>query len=200
VAYLKVYASELNIDPTRIALLGRSAGGQLALLAAYTAQEASIRGVISLYGPADLRFEYDHPGPPKVIDTRAAIEAYLGGAPGSAADDAYYAASPLNFVSPSSPPSLLIHGARDPIVSLDQASRLEAKLQAVGARHLLVRLPWATHGCDKSFGGPCGQIVTYSVERFLDSVMSAPPAVKPATPATRKAALQAKTSRKPHQN
>ena len=54
VAFLKVYASELRIDPTRLALLGRSGGGQLALLAAYTAQEPAIKGVISLYGPSDL--------------------------------------------------------------------------------------------------------------------------------------------------
>ena len=28
-------------------------------------------------------------------------------------------------------------------------------------------LPWATHGCDYVFAGPCGQISTYAVERFL---------------------------------
>jgi acetyl esterase/lipase len=83
-----------------------------------------------------------------------------------------------------------VHGAKDPIVRLDQAARLEAKLQAAGARHLLIRLPWATHLCDKSFGGPCGQIVTYSVERFLDSVMRAP-APEPAAPAKRNT-IQAK--------
>jgi acetyl esterase/lipase len=190
IAFLKVYGSELNIDPTRIALLGRAAGGQLALLAAYTAQESAIRGVISLYAPSDLRYEYEHPAPPKVADTRAAIEAYLGGPPGSAGDDPYFAASPVNFVTSSSPPSLLVHGAKDPIVRFDQAARLEAKLQAAGARHLLIRLPWATHLCDKSFGGPCGQIVTYSVERFLDSVMRAP-APEPAAPAKRNT-IQAK--------
>ena len=188
VAYLKVYASELGIDPTRIALLGRSGGGQLALLSAYTAQEPSIRGVVSLYGPSDLRLDYEQPGPPKVSDTRAALEAYLGGAPGTTADDAYFAASPVNFVSASSPPSLLVHGSRDPIVSLDQASRLEARLLKAGVRHLLVKLPWATHGCDKSFGGPCGQIVSYAVERFLDSVMTAWRPAKPDASGSRSAA------------
>jgi acetyl esterase/lipase len=179
-AYLKVFANDLNIDATRIALLGRAAGGQLALLAGYTAQEPAIRGVISLYAPSDLRYEYEHPAPPKLADTRAALEAYLGGPPNSGPDDAYFAASPINFVSPSSPPSLLVHGAKDPIVRLDEASRLEAKLQAAGTKHLLLRLPWATHLCDRSFGGPCGQIVTYAVERFLDSVMRGAP-TEPAT-------------------
>jgi acetyl esterase/lipase len=193
IAFLKVYAAELNIDATQIALLGRAAGGQLALLAAYTAQEASIRGVISLYGPSDLRYQYEHPAPAKLTDTRAALEAYLGGPPGSAADDAYFAASPVNFVSASSPPSLLVHGERDPIVLLDEASRLETKLQSVGVKHMLVRLPWATHLCDRSFGGPCGQIVTYSVERFLDSVMRG--AAQPPAPPPNRHTIQAKKSK-----
>ena len=196
VAYLKVYAAELNIDPTRIALLGRSGGAQLALLSAYTAHEPSIRGVVSLYGPSDLRFEYDNPGPPKVSDTRAAIEAYLGGAPGTETDKVYYAASPLNFVTATSPPSLLVHGDRDPIVSSDHARRLEERLLQVGVKHLVVRLPWATHGCDKSFGGPCGQIVTYSVERFLDSVMTAPRSPKAEQALRRTASAQLKGTKK----
>lgn len=180
VAFMKVYASELGIDATRLVLLGRSGGGQLALLAGYTAHEPAIRGVVSLYAPSDLRYEYEHPAPPKVRDTRAAIEAYLGGAPGSSSDDAYYAASPVNFVSPASPPTLLVHGERDPIVSPQQTTALQQKLQQSGVKNLFVRLPWATHGCDMSYGGPCGQVMNYAVERFVDAVTIAPAAPKPA--------------------
>jgi acetyl esterase/lipase len=179
VAYLKVYASEFGIDPARIALLGRSAGGQLALLAAYTASEPSIRGVISIYGPTDLRFGYDHPAPKRLIDSRAVLESYLGGPP-TTVDEAYFAASPVNFVTGSSPPTLLIHGLRDRMVAPEHSVQLAARLQQAGVKHLFVRLPWATHGCDRSFGGPCGQISTYAVERFLDHVMASPaPKPKP---------------------
>jgi acetyl esterase/lipase len=177
IAYLKVYGHEFGMDPTRIALLGRSAGGQLALLAAYTAGEPAIRGVISIYGPTDLQFGFEHPAPPRLFDTREALTTYLGGAPADASD-AYFAASPINFVSSSSPATLLIHGMRDGIVSPDESARLETKLQKAGVKHLFVRLPWATHGCDRSFGGPCGQIATYAVERFLDGVMVPPPAAE----------------------
>jgi acetyl esterase/lipase len=175
IGYLKVYAPEFGLDPTRLALMGRSAGGQLALLAAYTAGEPAIRGVISVYGPTDLRFAYDHPSAAGLIDTREVLETYLGGPPASAAD-AYFAASPVNFVTATSPPTLLIHGMRDGMVSPDESVRLEEKLRQSAVRHLFVRMPWATHACDKSFGGPCGQIATYSIERFLDGVMAAPPA------------------------
>ena len=173
IAYLKVYAKELGLDATRLALFGRSAGGQLALLAGYTANDPSIRGVVSVYGPTDLRYGYEHPARKNLIDTRNVLEAYLGGSP-SSADEAYFAASPINFVSSSSPPTLLIHGLNDGHVSPEESERLDARLTQASVKHVLVRLPWATHGCDWSFKGPCGQITTYAVEHFLERVMRTP--------------------------
>jgi acetyl esterase/lipase len=173
IAYLKVYGPQFGLDPSRLALLGRSAGGQLALLAAYTAGDPSIRGVISIYGPTDLQFWYEHPAPSALFDTRGVLDAYLGGTP-SSASEAYFAASPINFVNASTPPTLLIHGMQDALVPPDESARLAGRLEEAGVKHMFVRLPWATHGCDKSFGGPCGQIATYAVERFLDGVMIGP--------------------------
>jgi acetyl esterase/lipase len=172
IAYFKVYARELGVDSTRLALLGRSAGGQLALLAAYTANDPSIRGVVSVYGPTDLRFGYENPANKGLLDTRGVLETYLGGSP-SSADDAYFAASPINFVTSASPPTLLIHGLNDGHVSPQESERLDARLTQSSVKHVLVRLPWATHGCDWSFKGPCGQITTYAVEQFLERVMKA---------------------------
>src|SRR5262249_2120469 len=54
IAFLRKKADELGIDPNQIVLLGRSAGGQIALTAAYSEKNAGIRGVISLYGPTDM--------------------------------------------------------------------------------------------------------------------------------------------------
>jgi acetyl esterase/lipase len=187
IAHLKVHGQEFGLDPTRLAILGRGAGGQLALLAAYTAGEPAIKGVISLYGPTDLRFGYDNPAAARLVDSRGLLETYLGGPPAKT-PEAYVAASPINFVSPATPPTLLIHGMRDGVVSPEESVRLEQKLQESGVKHLFVRLKWATHECDRSFGGPCGQIATYAVERFLDAVMAAPapvPESKPKAPARR---------------
>ena len=192
IAYVKTYASELGVDPTRLALLGRSAGGQLALLAAYTARDPGIRGVISMYGPTDLKFGYENPAPIGLRDTRAVLESYLGGAP-AAAEDAYFTASPINFVTAASPPTLLIHGERDGVVLPEESARLAERLLQAGVKHLYLPLPWATHECDRSFGGPCGQIATYAVERFLDSVMASPPA--PAKPERGKHAQSSRTKK-----
>jgi acetyl esterase/lipase len=173
IAYLKVYGHEFGLDPTRLALLGRSAGGQLALLAAYTAGEPAIRGVVSVYGPTDLKFGYDRPAAKGLLDTRGVLETYLGGPPAKA-DEAYFAASPINFVTAASPPTLLIHGLNDGHVSPEESARLEARLSQSKVKNLFVRLPWATHACDWSFSGPCGQVTTYSIERFLERVMFTP--------------------------
>lgn len=172
-AFAKVNGPQFGLDPDRIVLLGRSAGGELALLAAYTAGDPAVRGVVSIYGGSDLQYEYEHPAPSALVDTRSALEAYLGGSPAQR-EDAYFAASAINFVSAASPPTLLIQGALDRMVTPEETARLEARLRAAGVKHLAVNLPWATHKCDKSFAGPCGQMVTYAVERFLDGVTIPP--------------------------
>jgi acetyl esterase/lipase len=168
--YLKAHADSLGIDPQRFALLGRSAGGELALLVAYTQHDPSIRGVVSFYGPVDMYWSWAHPGNPLVIDTHDIFRAYLGGSPEEVPAQ-YDAASPIRFVDSSTPPTLLIHGGRDELVSPRQSERLAERLAEAGAPHFVLRLPWATHAGDFNFSGPMGQISTYAVERFLAAVM-----------------------------
>jgi acetyl esterase/lipase len=170
VEFVRENASTLGADARRIALLGRSAGGQLALSAGYAAPHGSIRGVVSLYGPTDLRYGYENPANPAVIDSRGTLEAYLGGTPASAGA-AYDAASPVRQVGPGVPATLLIHGGRDELVRVDHSRRLEAALARAGRPHLLLVLPWATHGCDYNLSGPCGQISAFAIERFLMAVL-----------------------------
>ena len=56
--YVKAHASELKLDATRLALMGRSVAGHLPLLVAYTAHDPSIRGVIAFYAPSDFASWY----------------------------------------------------------------------------------------------------------------------------------------------
>jgi acetyl esterase/lipase len=169
-AYLKENATNLGVDPGKFVLLGRSAGAQLALLEAYASGDESIRGVVSSYGPTDLLYAYAHPVNPRVANIQRLLEDYLGGSP-EVRDEAYREASPINFASPFSPPTLLVHGSRDDMVQLVQSERLAARLQEVSVPHLLVRLPWATHGFDHNVRGPGGHLSTYAVEAFLAAVV-----------------------------
>jgi acetyl esterase/lipase len=168
--YLKAHADSLHLDPHRFVLIGRSAGGELALLVAYTQHDPSIRGVVSFYGPTDMHWSWANPGNPLVIDTHDIFRAYLGGSPQEFPAN-YDAASPIRFVDASIPPTLLIHGGRDELVSPRQSERLAERLAKAGVPHFLLRLPWATHAGDFNFSGPMGQISTYAIERFLIAVM-----------------------------
>jgi acetyl esterase/lipase len=170
IRFLKANAGVLGVDPSRIALIGRSAGGQLALLAAYTENDPAIRGAVGLYPPSDQVFGYENPSNPRVINSTAVLEAYLAGNPRTAAA-AYMSSSPINFVGPSTVPTLLIHGGSDELVWVRQSERLDARLTAAHRPHFFLRIPWATHGCDYNFSGPCGQLSTYAIERFLAAVM-----------------------------
>jgi acetyl esterase/lipase len=169
VAFLKTHAADYGLDPRRIVLLGRSAGGQIALSLAYAGLDPDIRGVVSFYAPADMIYGYERPSNPRVLDSIAVLEAYLGGNP-SQTPATYEAASPIQFASSSTVPTLLIHGGRDELVFPAQSERLAARLVQLQRPHYFLRLPWATHGCDVHFSGLCGQISTYVTERFLASV------------------------------
>ena len=168
--FLEANADSLGLDTTRIALVGRSAGGQLALLSAYTKNDPAIKGVAAFYPPTDQKWGWDHPSDPRVYDSFVTLREFLGGDPTSAAV-AYRNSSPLNFVNGSTVPTLLIHGGMDPLVSVQQSRRLGAALEAAQRPHLMIELPWSTHGCDYVFNGPCGQLSTYAVERFLAAVL-----------------------------
>lgn len=171
VTWLAREGPALDLDPRRVVLLGRSAGGHLALLAAYTAKDPAIRGVVAYYPPTDLVWSWEHPSNPWVFDSPGVLRAFLGGSPAER-PDAYRAASPLGFAAAHVPPTLLLHGGRDELVFLRQSQRLEERLRELGVAHLLVTLPWATHGCDANLAGPSGQLGTFAIERFLAAVLA----------------------------
>jgi acetyl esterase/lipase len=164
--YLRQNADKFSNDTSSFILLGRSAGAQNALLAAYTLQDPGVRGVISYYGPADMVWGYSVPSNPLIMDSRKVMSDYLGG-PYKAVPQNYVNSSPIEFVTRRSVPTLLIHGRQDVLVAYEHSVRLSKKLSDSGVRHFLLTLPWATHGFDYSLNGPGGQLSTYCVEIFL---------------------------------
>ena len=169
--YLRAHVDGLNIDANKFVLLGRSAGAQIALLAAYTLKDNGIKGVIDFYGPADMVWGYSAPASRLVMDSRGVMERYLGGTYDKAKKN-YFASSPIEFVNTISPSTLIIHGENDVLVAYEHSRRLNEKLQQNGIKHYWLKLPWATHGFDFNLRGPGGQLSTYAISRFLEDVTS----------------------------
>lgn len=123
VRWVRANADRLGIDPERIALEGNSAGAHLALLAAGTATVAEFDG------------EGGNPGVDSTVGAVIAIyppvlfghrERLVGAVPlaalvedppaGSDATATARMASPLTFVSPDFPSTMLVHGTHDELV------------------------------------------------------------------------------------
>lgn len=169
VDYLVAHSAELLVDTTRFVLLGRSAGGQIALMAAYTLPYKSIRGVIGYYAPSDMVWGGQIKTNKLVLNTEKIYKGYLGGVY-KQVPDMFKEASACEFVKEQSPPTLLIHGTIDPLVSYGHSERLSAKLAAHHVKHYFLSLPFASHGCDYNINSPAGQLSAFATAHFIHAV------------------------------
>jgi acetyl esterase/lipase len=163
---LAANAREWHIDPQRVALLGRSAGAQLALLAAERPGPLRVRATIAFYAPTDLAAGWEAPPRPDPIDVRSVIGAYLGGPPDAAHRRSYDAASPSANVHRGMPPALLVIGDRDEVVEPRFERSFAARLRASGVPVVALELPWANHAFDQ-VDGIGARIAHDATDRFL---------------------------------
>jgi len=170
-------AARFGVDPDRAALFGRSAGAQVAIIAAYSAGDARlppscavedrpVRAAISLYGPNDLVWGFENPMVPDVVSGNQSLRVYLGGTPSDRAE-AYRLGSALAWADRALPPTLLIHGLGDQIVRVDHSRHVAAGLRERGRSVELVEVPFGEHGFDVRPGGVGEQITRHVALRFL---------------------------------
>jgi acetyl esterase/lipase len=176
VRWLRAHARECGVDADRVGVLGGSAGAHLAAMVALTPGQfegdggwsdssSAVQGAVCYCGPFDLTVA----SPPVLADAAGQFVK-----PSSPADRhaACWRASPMQYVTSSAPPFLLLHGDRDDIVPVEQAERFAAALQAVGVPVEFVRVRYGNHGFEP-VGAPATQpdaaAVTFCVMSFLDS-------------------------------
>jgi len=204
--WLRDEGQDRGIRSERVLLGGGSAGGQLALLAAFLAARPDhvpagserpipVDGVISWYGPPDLRAQYERflelPGLTggsrferwfmdrlearfgfDVIPVHGLLPSLLGGTPDEV-PELYAWGSPIEHVGPGCPATLLLQGEHDFSGAAPEARRLQQALLGAGCRTVLFELPESEHGFDlyRPRWSPAAQAAAYVTDRFLASLL-----------------------------
>ena len=137
-----------DLDMERLALLGLSAGGHLAALAALARKERDfhppcglkVRAVVDYYGPSNLITLCAGAG--SVLDRPVT---QLLGRSVFAEPVAALKASPVSYCSSDSPAFLLIHGDADTVVPVTESYNLMGHLISAGATAQMIHVPGGGH-------------------------------------------------------
>lgn len=205
IRWLRDHAGQFNLDQTRIAIWGASAGGQLASLAGVSCGVAAlepantsqgdpkaklasdcVQAVIDWYGIIDFEnmwSDLGKPAPDKSIEGD-----YLGCEPALCPASIARNASPLAYVEAMSPPFLIQQGQDDVTVSPKQSQALYDALRAKGVPAELQMYPGVMHSFARSNAPPgtadpvINKAAMEKVENFLAATFPKKPATSPTVP------------------
>jgi len=152
IRHLRANAENYNIDPSRIGVIGGSAGGHLVSLLGLSDnspgwesedyyesnydQSNRVQAVVDLFGPADLLKQYPN--------SRSTHREEVFGVT-SIDDPLIQLYSPVTHITPDDPPFLIIQGLEDKTVPPDQSQTLYDGLVAAGVPATLVMVENAGH-------------------------------------------------------
>ena len=176
VRWMRANAALYNVDPDKIALLGGSAGGYLAMMAGYAADvpefegsgghsgvSSRVQAVVNLYGPTDLT----------AAEARESevVKAFLG-KNYDEDPDLYKKASPYTYLSEDDPPTLIFHGTVDQTVPVKHSDLLAAKLKELGIFYMYDRVEGWPHTMDlaREINDRC----QFIIREFLQQVFAPP--------------------------
>ena len=158
IRWLRAHASQYNIDPDRIGVWGRSAGGHLCNLLGTTGEVKDLEGtggwgdypshvnaVLDYFGPTDLASIAGPHNGDKEAHIRNLLSLFFDG-PIEERLSLAQRANPIRYVTPQAAPFLIIHGEQDLPVPISQGKALHEALLAHGVPSTFVRVNNAAHG------------------------------------------------------
>ena len=157
-------AGEYKFNTDKAVILGASSGGHLALLQAYKNNAPKFKAVVDFFGPTDMVGMYNAYATGSI--NQLGIQLLMNGTPTTNAS-LYQSSSPLNFVSASSQPTLILHGTADPIVPVAQSTALKAKLEAAGVYAKMITYTGAGHGDwdQATFNNAYDQVISFLMDK-----------------------------------
>ncbi len=165
-------ANRSDVDRRAVALWGESAGGQLALLAAYRdARNLNplVGAVVSISGPTDMRTEYNS----FAQIWLKAVTRFEGMTPQQARDAGskrYPLTSPAVIVSRRDPATFQAISRFDPLVPSNQVKVLTQRLVQAGVTHRTVWLNGKDHSSAIEDEYPSGS--SYTVQQLAESFVN----------------------------
>lgn len=169
--WMRANASALGIDAERIAVSGNSAGAHLSLLTAATPNDPEFEGdggnpgvdtavaaCIGIYAPTLLRTSGNADG---------AVDRLFGDSVPVEVQDR---ASPITWVRPDFPPTMLVHGNGDTTVPVAASLEMYKALATAGAKVEMHIYEGAPHAFDASpaFGRQVADLIALFVARQLN--------------------------------
>lgn len=159
IRFLRANAQKYNLDPNRFAAWGPSAGGHLAALVGTTGDinefdvgenlnvSSKVQAVVDYYGPIDL-LRMDEGREPNSMfhSTPDSPESKLIGCNVPDNPEKAKKASPITYINKDTPPFLIVHGDKDPLVPHRQSEILEAALKKAGVPVTLYTVKGGVHG------------------------------------------------------
>ena len=155
VRYLRAHASQFGLDPSRIAMMGESAGGYITSMVAVTGkirdfdtgenldQSSEIQAAVNIYGRTRQVLGWHEKVEQK--RTRNSTELLLNGKPDDI-PEIYEKATPSTYLHKDVPPFLIMHGSEDTTVPMVQNDLFYEDLVKCGIRADYYIIEGATHG------------------------------------------------------
>jgi len=150
VRYIRHNAAKWDADPSRIALVGGSAGGFLSNMVgllnapgdpsaadSVDRESAQAQAVVSLYAQSSFEFVPMNSAVHMLLDPLIAQKGEK---------EAVREASPITYVSKDDPPFLEILGDQDEYIPFSEATNLQAALKNVGVECDIIRISGGRHG------------------------------------------------------